>query len=63
MVTGWRKSDSPMEKKLPVEVDVPKKMLDWGRIKGVTALVQDIGNLALIVFYVLSRIGKYMVKF
>ena len=63
MVAGWRKSDSPVEKKLPVEVDVPEAMADRGRIKGATALVQAIGDLALIAFYFLLRVGEYTVKF
>ena len=63
MVVGWWKSDSPVEKKFPVEVDVPKKMSDWDRIKGTTILVQAIGDLALIAFYFLLRVGEYTIKF
>ena len=52
-----------MEKNLPVEVDVPEKMSEWGRIKGAIALVQAIGDLSLIAFYFLLRVGEYTVKF
>ena len=29
IVAGWRRHDSPVEKKLPVKVDVPELMEKW----------------------------------
>lgn len=52
-----------MEKKLLVEVDVPEKIPEWGKIKGATALVQSIGDLTLLVFYFLLRVYEYTLTF
>jgi hypothetical protein len=63
VVAGWRKRDSPVEKKLPVEVDVPNRMAARGRTSGASALTRAIGDLAIIAFYFLLRVGEYTVKF
>jgi hypothetical protein len=47
---------------LPVESDVPELMVDLGYGKHGTAHSQAIGDLALIAFYYLLRIGEYTVK-
>jgi len=62
MMDGWRKEDPPTEKKLPVEADVPEFMANIGRQAHATPLQQTIGDLALIAFYFLLRIGEYTGK-
>eukprot|EP00985_Skeletonema_marinoi_P013898 scaffold6992_cov241-Skeletonema_marinoi.AAC.1 len=59
---GWRKEDPPTEKKLPVEADVPEFLADMGRQAQATPLQQAVGDLALIAFYYLLRIGEYTGK-
>jgi hypothetical protein len=62
MMDGWRKADPPTIKKLPVEADVPEFLADIGRQAGATALQQAVGDLTLIAFYYLLRIGEYTGK-
>ena len=62
MYDGWRKEDPPTTKQLPVESDVPEYIANLGRVRGSTALDQAIGDLVLIAFYYLLRIGEYTVK-
>jgi hypothetical protein len=62
MLEGFRKEDPPTLKKLPVEVDVPEFMCMLGLVSGATALASAAGDLALIVFYFLWRVGEYTVK-
>eukprot|EP00985_Skeletonema_marinoi_P024571 scaffold17176_cov147-Skeletonema_marinoi.AAC.1 len=59
---GWRKADPPTIKKLLVEADVPEFLADIGRQAGATALQQAVGDLTLIAFYYLLRIGEYTGK-
>jgi hypothetical protein len=59
---GWRKEDPPTTKQLPVEADVPELLADRGRAASASTLDQAIGDLALIAFYYLLRIGEYTVK-
>ncbi len=59
---GWRKEDPPTSKQLPVEADVPELLVERGRDRSATPLDQAIGDLALIAFYYLLRIGEYTVK-
>jgi hypothetical protein len=63
VVLDWYgKTDPPTNKKLPVESDVPELLVDLGYGKGGTPHSQAIGNLALIAFYYLLRIGEYTIK-
>jgi len=62
MFDGWRKEDPPTEKKLPVEADVPEFLADIGRQAHATPLQKAVGDLALIAFYYLLRIGEYTGK-
>lgn len=62
MMDGWRKEDPPTEKKLPVEVDVPEFLADMGRQASASPLQQAVGDLALIAFYYLLRVGEYTGK-
>ncbi len=45
-----------------MEIDVPELLVEMGYGKSGTLHAQAIGDLALIAFYYLLRIGKYMVK-
>ena len=62
MLNGWAKADPPTQKQLPVEADVPEYMTSLGRLKTATKLDKAIGDLAIIAFYYLLRIGKYTSK-
>ena len=59
---GWQKEDPPTTKQLPLEADVSKLLAVRGRAASVSTLDQAIGDLTLIAFYYLLRIGEYTVK-
>jgi hypothetical protein len=59
MLDGWRKSDPPTTKKLPVEVDVVECIADLGRDKEASACDRRVGDLGLVAFYYLLRVGEY----
>jgi hypothetical protein len=62
MIDGWEKADPPTQKMLPVEADVPEYLATLGRMRDATELTASIGDLALIAFYYLLRIGEYTCK-
>ena len=62
MLEGYAKADPPTRKMLPVEADVPELLVTLGYGKDGTIQTQTIGDLALIAFYYLLRIGEYTVK-
>jgi len=62
MLDGWAKQDPPTMKMLPVEADVPEYMASIGLLPDATELDKAIGDLALITFYYLLRIGEYTCK-
>ena len=62
MLDGYTKADPPTQKKLPVEVDVPELLVEMGYGKTGSTLSQAVGDLSLITFYYLLRIGEYTVK-
>jgi len=62
MIEGMAKEDPPTIKKLPVEADVPELLADAGRQKEATPLQSAVGDMALIAFYYLLRVGEYTVK-
>jgi hypothetical protein len=62
MLDGFRKEDPSTLKKLPVEADVPEYLCKLDLAAGATALTQAIGDLVLIAFYYLWRVGEYTVK-
>lgn len=62
LLEGWRKKDEPVMKKLPVEVDVPEYLVKLGLVPGASGLVRATGDLALIAFYYLLRVGEYTTK-
>ena len=59
---GWRKEDLPTTKMLPVESDVPEWMVDLGQEGLATELDQAVGDLVMVAFYYLLRIGEYTIK-
>ncbi len=62
MIEGYEKEDPPTRKMLPIETDVPQLLVEMGYSTSGTAHTQAIGDLALIAFYYLLRIGEYTVK-
>ena len=62
MMAGWKKADPPTVKKLPVAIDVPEFVADIGLAPGANELDKAIGDLTLIVFYYLLRVGEYTIK-
>jgi hypothetical protein len=59
---GWRKDDPPTAKKLPVESDVPEQLCKVGTSEGASQLEAAVGDLTLIAFYYLLRVGEYTCK-
>ena len=62
MLDGWRKTDSPVMKKLPIEVDIPEFLIKTGMMNGATEMDRAVGDLVLVAFYFLLRIGEYTMK-
>jgi hypothetical protein len=62
MLDGWRKDDPPTIKKLSVEADVPELLSHIGSLPTANELDKAIGDLMLIEFYYLLRVGEYTVK-
>jgi hypothetical protein len=56
---AWGKEDGPTNKKLPVEVDVPAYLARLAYKKKGSALNKRIGDLSLLAFYYLLRVGEY----
>jgi hypothetical protein len=62
MLDGFRKADPPTTKQLPVEADVPEYLVQLGLDPEARELDRAIGDLAMIAFYYLLRIGEYTTK-
>jgi hypothetical protein len=62
MLDGFRKADPPTTKQLPVEADVPEFLVQLGRSPEARELDRAIGDLTMIAFYYLLRIGEYTTK-
>jgi hypothetical protein len=62
MLDGYSKSDTPTRKMLPVKLDIPKLLVEIGHGKDGTMHSKAIGDLVLIAFYYLLRIGEYTIK-
>jgi hypothetical protein len=62
MYDGWRKEDPPTNKQLPIEADVPELLADRGRRASATERDRAVGDLTLVAFYYLLRIGEYTIK-
>ncbi len=59
---GWRHADTPTQKKLPIESDVPEYLVNKAGHKAGTALDQAIADLTTMAFYYLLCVGEYTVK-
>ena len=55
-------ADPPTEKELSIKADVPKLLFELGYGPSSTTLGKAVGDLTLIVFYYLLRVGEYTVK-
>ena len=62
MLDGWRHADPPTQKKLPVESDVPKYLVNKAGHKAATALDQAIADLTTIAFYYLLCVGGIYIQ-
>ena len=62
MFAGWKKADPPTIKKLPVAIDVPELVSKVGMAHNANELDKAIGDLVLIAFYYLLRVGEYTIK-
>jgi hypothetical protein len=62
MLDGWCHEDPPTSKKLPVESDLPKFLVNESGHRLATALDHAVADLTTIVFYYLLQIGEYTVK-
>ena len=61
MIDGFKKEDPASEKKLAVGVDIPEHCCKEG-LKSGTAKGLAVGDLIIIAFFFLLRIGEYTVK-
>jgi hypothetical protein len=57
-----KKADPPTVKKLPIAIDIPELLSQIGQSKDANELDKAIGDLALIAFYYLLRVGEYTIK-
>ncbi len=62
MIDGYTKEDPPTKKKLLVKANVPELLIQMSYGKSGSTHAQAVGNLSLIAFYYLLRIGEYTVK-
>ena len=62
MLDGWKQEDPPTLKKLPVEADIPEYIATMGYQSTSTPKEHAIGDLIIIAFYYLLRVGEYTTK-
>lgn len=62
MLDGFARHDGPVKKKMPVEVDVPEFLIECGLQPAASERIKAVGDLSLIAFYYLLRIGEYTIK-
>ena len=62
MLDGWTEEDPPTVKKLPIEVDIPEYIANTAHQPDTSHNNQAIGDLVLIAFYYLLRVGEYTSK-
>ena len=62
VLDGFRKADPTTRRKLPVEADVPEFLVQLGLSPEACKLHHATGNLTMIAFYYLLRIGEYTTK-
>jgi hypothetical protein len=51
--------DGGKMKKLPVDVDIPEYLVKMGLLPEATEMMRASGDLALVAYYYLLRIGEY----
>ncbi len=61
-IDGYRKQDPVSQKKLPVEANVPKYLVKCAFDPSANELHKAVGDLSLIAFYYLLRVGEYTTK-
>ncbi len=61
-IDSYRKQDPVSQKKLPVEADVPEYLIKCTLDPSASELNKAVGDLTLIAFYYLLRVGEYTVK-
>ena len=62
MLAGFKNFDPAVEKKLACHPDLPAYACEWGHRKGTSTFQQAVGDLIVIAFYFLLRIGEYTTK-
>ncbi len=62
ILQGWKAQDPPVIGKLPIEIDNPEFLTRIGQLPQANELDSAIGDLTLIAFYYLLRVGEYTVK-
>jgi hypothetical protein len=62
MFAGWKKADPPTIKKLPIAIDIPELLSALGQENDANELDKAVGDLVLIAFYYLLRVGEYTIK-
>ena len=56
------KADPPTVKKLPIAIDIPELLSAMGHFTDANELDRAIGDLVLVAFYYLLRVGEYTIK-
>ena len=62
MLAGWRKIDPPTVKKLPIAIDIPELLAKFGHSQHANELDRALGDLVIVAFYYLLRVGEYTIK-
>ena len=62
MLSGFTNFDPAVEKKLAVGPDVPKFAVEWAHRRQTSPQQQAVGDLIIVAFYYLLRIGEYTTK-
>jgi hypothetical protein len=62
MLDGYRKVDPATQKKLPVQSDVPKILVETAYQQSMPERQRATADLMMIAFYYLLRVGEYTVK-
>lgn len=63
MLQGFGNEDPATKKKLPIEADIPEFLIKLAQHKKATAKDKRIGDLTLVAFYYLLRVGEYTSKY
>lgn len=58
MMSGFKKVNNPTVKKLPIEIDIPKYIASFGCQDNAGNWDKAIGDLTIVAFYYLLRVGE-----